>query len=137
MWQPDFTQFKMIGWGWYYLCTVLDDLSRYILAWRLAPTMASDDVKKTLDIARERTGITEQIVVKLDNYYFPWELEQAIAAFVDYYDHHRYHEALDNMIPADVYFGRAEEMRTRRAQIKHKTLQERRNFNLHMAAHSV
>jgi transposase-like protein len=32
MWQTDFTQFKVIGWGWYYLCTVLDDYSRYILS---------------------------------------------------------------------------------------------------------
>jgi putative transposase len=36
MWQTDFTQFKVIGWGWYYLCTILDDFSRYILAWRPA-----------------------------------------------------------------------------------------------------
>lgn len=49
MWQTDFTYFKVLGWGWYYLCTVLDDYSRYILAWRLAPTMAATDVQETLD----------------------------------------------------------------------------------------
>ena len=32
-WQTDFTYFKIIGWGWMYLSTVLDDYSRYIIAW--------------------------------------------------------------------------------------------------------
>lgn len=40
MWQTDFTQFKVIDWGYYYLCTILDDYLRYILAWRLASTMS-------------------------------------------------------------------------------------------------
>jgi putative transposase len=44
LWQTDFTQFKVVDWGYYYLCTVLDDYSRYILAWRLAATMGSTDV---------------------------------------------------------------------------------------------
>jgi len=44
LWQTDFTQFKVIDWGYYYLCTVLDDYSRYILSWRLATTMGSTDV---------------------------------------------------------------------------------------------
>jgi len=39
MWQTDFTYFRIIGWGWYYLSTVLDDFSRYIIAWKLSPTM--------------------------------------------------------------------------------------------------
>jgi RNA-directed DNA polymerase len=41
LWQTDFTYFKIIDWGWYYLSTVLDGYSRYILAWKLSPTMAS------------------------------------------------------------------------------------------------
>lgn len=57
MWQTDFTQFKIIDWGWYYLCTILDDYSRYILAWRLAPTMASTDVEQTLEMALQATGV--------------------------------------------------------------------------------
>jgi putative transposase len=57
IWQTDFTQFKGMGWGWYYLCTVLDDFSRYIIAWRLAPTMAAIDVQQTLQIALDLTGV--------------------------------------------------------------------------------
>jgi len=38
MWQTDFTYFKIIGWGWYYLSTILDDYSRYIIAWKLCTT---------------------------------------------------------------------------------------------------
>jgi len=41
LWQTDFTQFKVLDWGWYYLSTVLDDFSRYIIAWKLAPTMGA------------------------------------------------------------------------------------------------
>ena len=58
MWQTDFTQFKVISWGWYSLCTVLDDFSRYIIAWRLAPTMGATEVEETLNLAVELTGVT-------------------------------------------------------------------------------
>jgi len=51
LWQTDFTYFKIQGWGWYYLSTVLDDFSRYILAWRLSPTIAATDVQETLEQA--------------------------------------------------------------------------------------
>ena len=58
LWQTDFTYFKVMGWGWYYLCTVLDDYSRHILAWRLASTMAATDVQETLDQAIAKTNLT-------------------------------------------------------------------------------
>jgi putative transposase len=58
LWQTDFTYFKVIGWGWYYLSTVLDDYSRYILAWKLFATMSADDVKVTLDLAAQRSGVS-------------------------------------------------------------------------------
>ncbi len=70
----------------------------------------------------ERYHRSMKNVVKLRNYYYPWELAQAIEAFVEYYNHGRYHEALDNLTPADVYFGRSEEVLTRREKIKRETL---------------
>ena len=51
LWQTDCTYFKVISWGWYYLSTVLDDFSRFILAWRLCSGMAASDVSATLEDA--------------------------------------------------------------------------------------
>jgi transposase InsO family protein len=51
MWQTDFTYFKIFGWGWYYLITILDDYSRFIIHWELCRNMGSDDVKKAIDAA--------------------------------------------------------------------------------------
>jgi putative transposase len=59
LWQTDFTYFKIISWGWYYLSTVLDDYSRYILAWKLCTSMTAEDVKATLDVATEKTGFQD------------------------------------------------------------------------------
>ena len=47
----------MIGWGWFYLSTVLDDFSRYILAWKLCTTMTATDVSDTLTIALRNSGL--------------------------------------------------------------------------------
>jgi putative transposase len=180
LWQTDFTQFKVTGWGYYYLSTVLDDFSRYILAWKLTTGMSHTDVQDTLDIAIATTGV-KQVTVKhrprllsdngpaylsgdlaeylqtqgiqhtrgqpyhpmtqgkierwhrslknvicLENHYFPWQLEQAIAAFVQHYNHQRYHEALANLTPADVYFGRTQQLVTRRETVKQRTFALRR-----------
>jgi putative transposase len=59
LWQTDFTWLKVTGWGWYFLSTILDDYSRYIIAWTLSTTMSAGDVKETLDRAVEKTGVTE------------------------------------------------------------------------------
>jgi len=59
----------------------------------------------------------------------PSELRQAIESFVEYYNHQRYHEALDNVTPADVYFGRKDSILARRKEAKQKTLQARREYN--------
>ena len=184
LWQTDFTYFKIVGWGWYFLSTVLDDYSRYIISWKLTTTMSADDVKLTLDDAIEQTGVAQVMVkhrprllsdngpcylskelreyldeqkiehtrgapyhpqtqgkieryhrsmknvVKLENYYYPWELEKAIRQFVDYYNHQRYHESLDNVTPADMFYGRYEEIMDRRQLIKQQTLQHRKEENL-------
>jgi putative transposase len=59
LWQTDFTHFKVLDWGWYYLSTVLDDYSRYIIAWQLAPTMAASDVEETPEMALKKTGLQQ------------------------------------------------------------------------------
>jgi transposase-like protein len=46
LWQTDFTYLKVTGWGWFYLSTVLDDFSRYIVAWKLCTAMAARDVRQ-------------------------------------------------------------------------------------------
>jgi transposase InsO family protein len=57
LWQTDFTYLRVIGWGWFYLSTVLDDFSRYILAWKLCPTMTATDVAATLRLALDAAGL--------------------------------------------------------------------------------
>ena len=68
--------------------------------------------------------------VKLEPYYSPWDLERAGARFVEYYNHRRLHEALDHVTPADVYDGRRPAILARRAQIKRRTLAQRKRENL-------
>jgi putative transposase len=188
LWQTDFTYFKILNWGWYYLSTVLDDFSRYILAWKLTPTMNASDVQDTLLLALAKTGLDHVLVehrprllsdngscylskdlklflegkhiehtrgapyhpmtqgkieryhrsmkntVNLQNYFLPGELESQVTSFVNYYNNQRYHEALDNLTPADVYFGRTKEILNKRAEIKKQTLQHRRLQNLQLPA---
>lgn len=59
MWQTDFTYFKIIGWGWYYLTTELSDYSRFIISWRLCTSMGATDVSNKLDDALAFTGLDE------------------------------------------------------------------------------
>jgi len=63
LWQTDFTYLKVIGWGWFYLSTVLDDFSRYIVAWKLCATMRAEDVTDTLTLALEASGLDQAKVV--------------------------------------------------------------------------
>ena len=62
----------------------------------------------------------------LENYYLPGDLERAVADFVDYYNHRRYHESLDNPTPVDVYFGHDRRILEKREQIKPKAIEQRR-----------
>ena len=56
-WQTDFTYFKIIGWGWYFLATVMDDYSRYIITWELCKNMESADAKRVVGEALKETGL--------------------------------------------------------------------------------
>ena len=180
LWQTDFTYLKVIGWGWFYLSTILDDYSRYIIAFKLCTTMKAEDVTGTLELALQASGCDQANVVHkprllsdngasyisgdlaewledrdmghvrgapyhpqtqgkierwhqtlknrilLDNYFFPADLKAQIEAFVDHYNHKRYHESLNNLTPADVYFGRSQTILLQRERIKRKTLETRR-----------
>src|SRR3954463_7435239 len=153
LWQTDFTYLKVIGWGWFYLSTILDDFSRYIIAWKLCTTMTAGDVTSTLEKALVTAGCSQVCVrhkprllsdngsgyiatdlaewlekqkiqhlrgapchpqtqgkierwhqtlknrILLENYYLPGQLEAQIHAFVEHYNHHRYHESLNNHPP--------------------------------------
>ena len=63
LWQTDFTYLKVIGWGWFYLSTILDDYSRYIIAWKLCTNMRADDITDTLDLALQASGCGSANVV--------------------------------------------------------------------------
>ena len=63
LWQTDFTYLKIMGWGWYYLSTVLDDFSRFMVAWKLCATMKAQDVTATLDLALTASGLDQMTVV--------------------------------------------------------------------------
>ena len=188
LWQTDFTYLKVIGWGWFYLSTILDDFSRYIVAWKLCTTMKAGDVTDTLEVALEASGCATATVrrrprllsdngssyishdlanwlehqgmghvrgapnhpqtqgkierwhqtlknrILLENYYLPGALEQAVEVFVEHYNHRRYHESLGNLTPADVYFGRGNDILSERRKIKEQTLKQRRLLNQRQAA---
>jgi putative transposase len=187
LWQTDFTYLKVIGWGWFYLSTVLDDFSRYIIAWKLCTTMKADDVTATLELALEASGLdragahrprllsdngssyisddlakwmklhhiahvrgapyhpmtqgkierwhqTLKNRILLENYYLPGDLEAQIEAFVVDYNECRYHESIDNLTPADVYFGRGHTILLHRERIKRQTIAKRRLQHQRQAA---
>ena len=175
-------------WGWFFLSTVLDDFSRYIVAWKLCTGMAASDVTDTLELALQASGLDDVTIkhrrrllsdngpsyiasdlsewlgehdmkhtrgkpyhpmtqgkierwhlslksrILLENYYLPGDLERAVAAFVDHYNHRRYHKSLDNLTPADVYFGRGQNILEMRKEIKRRTIEQRRRNHFKAAA---
>ena len=180
LWQTDFTYLKIIGWGWFYLSTILDDYSRYIIAWKLCTTMKASDVTDTLELALTASGCDQVNIrhrprllsdngasyiageladwlddkgmdhvrgapyhpqtqgkierwhqtlknrILLENYFLPGDLKGQIGKFIDHYNNHRYHESLQNLTPADVYFGRGQTILMERERIKQKTINLRR-----------
>ena len=188
MWQTDFTYLKIIGWGWMYLSTILDDFSRYIIAWKLFTMMKASDVTDTLQLALAASGCDQAHVrhkprllsdngssyisgdlatwlddrkmthvrgapyhpqtqgkierwhqtlknrILLENYFLPGDLEGQIDAFVEHYNHRRYHEGIDNVTPADAYFGRRSAILAERARIKRDTVRDRRWLHRKLAA---
>ena len=183
MWATDASYFRVVSWGYYYLVTVMDDYSRFILAWKLQKDMSANSLIEVVQGAVDATGMTEVIVedrTKLlsDNgagyvsrafrdylslvgighilsapfhpqtngkveryqqslkrevnqlpYELPSQLEKAIADFVDYYNYRRYHKALGNVTPADVLYGRREEILERRKEVRLQTINRRRDYN--------
>ena len=183
LWQTDFTYLKVIEWGWYFLGTVMDDYSRYIISWDLFKSMSTDDVKVTVDRAVKITGVRNmnisqrprllsdngscyvsgefrkylntqgmkhvrgapyhpmtqgkieryhrsmKNIIKLTNYYSPEELNEEISKFVEYYNHSRYHEGINNLMPVDVYAGRDSEILSTRKKTKVRTMSKRRSIN--------
>jgi transposase InsO family protein len=183
MWATDASYFRVVGWGYYYLVTVMDDYSRFILSWKLQKDMSANSLIEVVQEAVDATGMTDVPVEKRtrllsDNgsgyvskafrdylrlvgighilsapfhpqtngkveryqqslkrevnqlpYGLPSELEQAIAAFVNYYNYRRYHKALGDVAPADVLYGRREEILERRKEVRVQTTNRRRDYN--------
>ena len=72
--------------------------------------------------------------ILLENYYLPGQLEARLAEFVNYYNSRRYHESLNNLTPADVYFGRGPTILSWRENVKLKTIEGRRQLHHSVAA---
>jgi putative transposase len=122
MWQTDFTYFKILGWGWYYLSTVLDDYSRYIVHWELCSTMKAEDVKRTVDRAIVKAKLITKPKPRLlsDNgsCYIASELEIYLKDNYQMQQVHgrpnhpqtqgkieRYHRTMKNVVKLDNYFA--------------------------------
>src|SRR5215207_7123861 len=75
--------------------------------------------------ARSSAGIRRSRTESCSKY-LPGALEAEVGAFVEHYNHARYHESLHNLTPADVYFGRGQTILHKRERIKRQTIANRR-----------
>ena len=120
MWQTDFTYFKILGWGWYYLSTLLDDYSRYIVHWQLCETMKAEDVRATIHhaVKKARLSKEQKPVLLSDNgsCYVSDELKSYLSAIKIRSIHgrvghpqtqgkiERYHRSMKNVVKLDNYY---------------------------------
>lgn len=121
MWQTDFTYFKIPGWGWYYLSTILDDYSRFIIHWQLCKNMKSQDVQDTVNQAMLKSNLQQNERPKLlsDNgsCYIAGDFKsyletQQIKHVRGRVNHpqtqgkiERYHRSMKNVVKLDVYYS--------------------------------
>jgi transposase InsO family protein len=110
-------------------CYLSGELQRYLEERGMAHTRGAPYHPMTQGKI-ERYHLSLKSVVKLLQYYFPEQLEEEIGRFIEYYNHRRYHESLNNVTPADMYLGRQREIVSRREQLKKQTLELRRKQNL-------
>jgi transposase len=121
MWQTDFTYFKIVGWGWYYLSTVLDDFSRYIITWELCANMTSEDVKPSIRNALRIAGLTKNTAPRLLSDNGPCYISAELKSFLR--EHgiksingapchpqtqgkiERYHRTMKNVIKLEHYYS--------------------------------
>ena len=59
MWATDASYFRVVGWGYYYLVTVMDDYSRFILAWKLQKDMSANSLIEVVQETVDATGMTD------------------------------------------------------------------------------
>ena len=120
MWQTDFTYFKILGWGWYYLSTILDDYSLFIVHWELCKTMKTEDVQRTVNRALKAAALPKGFNPKLlsDNgaCYIASELKEFLddkkIKLIHGKPNHpqtqgkieRYHRSMKNIVKLDNYY---------------------------------
>lgn len=120
MWQTDFTYFKILGWGWYYLSTIIDDYSRYIVHWELCETMKAEDVQSTIHNAIKSAKLKkgQRPILLSDNgsCYVSAELKSYLSAMNIKSIHgkvahpqtqgkiERYHRSIKNVVKLDNYY---------------------------------
>ena len=121
MWQTDFTYFKIHGWGWYYLSTILDDYSRYIVTWKLCANMKAEDVTNTLDEALAKTDLLNNNPPKLLSDNGSCYISHELAGYLEDKNMkhtrgrplhpqtqgkiERYHRSMKNVVKLDNYFS--------------------------------
>src|SRR5262249_22949802 len=94
--------------------------------WRSSVPMTQGKIERWHQTLKNR--------ILLENYYLPGDLEAQIEAFVADYDYRRYHKSIDNLTPADVYFGRGQTILLQRERIKRQTIARRRLQHQRQAA---